>query len=285
MSESLRELFDLARLLAPALLTAGAVGVAASILGVFVILRREALAALALPQAVAVGSAIGFRLGFVALPPVIADHVGWPTLPPALAVTAATVFFLAWSRRSGAQHWLLPSLYVGALCCSILIVSGAGQHLADLQNLYVGVEVAVDTHVAEYTVPAASLAAVVTAALWRRWLLLAQAPAAAELAGLRPPRWDALFLGLLAAVVLLGTNALGIAMVLAMLFLPPAAALPWARRLPGAIGASVACSLLFLLGGLVVSYAMDWPLSQSVGGVGFGVVLASHGLSALRRSK
>ncbi|MDQ3438985.1 MAG: metal ABC transporter permease [Planctomycetota bacterium] len=279
------DFFDLAQLLAPALLTGAAVGIAAAVLGVFVILRREALAALALPQAVAVGSAIGFRLGWIAVPEAIALHVGWPTLPPALVVTAATVAFLAWSRRSGAQHWLLPSMYVGAMCLSILIVSGAGQHLADLQNLYVGVEVAVDAHVAEYTVPAALLAAAVTAALWRRWLLLAQAPAAAELAGLRPNRWDALFLGLLAGVVLLGTNALGIAMVLAMLFLPPAAALPWARRLPGALLAAAVFSLLFLFGGLILSYAMDWPLSQSVGGVGFVIVLASHGLSALRRSK
>ena len=279
------DLLDLAQLLAPALLTAAAVGVAAALLGVFVILRREALAALALPQAVAVGSAIGFRLGFIALPPAIADHIGWPTLPPAIVVTGLTVLFLAWSRRRGEHHWLLPSIYVGALCLSILIVSGAGQHLADLQNLYVGVEVAVDAHVAEYTVPAALVAAATTGALWRRWLLLAQAPAAAELAGLRPNRWDALFLGLLAGVVLLGTNALGIAMVLSMLFLPPAAALPWARRLPGALVASAAFSLLFLLGGLVTSYVMDWPLSQSVGGVGFVIVLASHGLSALRRSK
>jgi len=281
----MNDFIDLAQLLAPALLTAAAVGVAAAVLGVFVILRREALAALALPQAVAVGSAIGFRIGWIALPPVIADHIGWPTLPPAIAVTAVTVVFLAWSRRKGEHHWLLPSIYVGGLCVSILIVSGAGQHLADLQNLYVGVEVAVDAHVAEYTVPAALLAAAITAALWRRWLLLAQAPAAAELAGLRPNRWDALFLGLLAAIVLLGTNALGIAMVLAMLFLPPAAALPWARRLPGALLTASLFSLLFLLGGLIASYFMDWPLSQSVGGVGFVIVLASHGLSALRRSK
>ncbi|HEV2296486.1 MAG TPA: metal ABC transporter permease [Tepidisphaeraceae bacterium] len=285
MSDAIQELFDLAQLLAPALLTAGAVGIAASVLGVFVILRREALAALALPQAVAVGSAIGFRLGFLTIPETITVHIGWPTLPPALAVTAATVGFLAWSRRSGAQDWLLPSMYVGALCCSILIVSGAGQHLADLQNLYVGVEVAVDAHVAEYTVPAALLAAALTAALWRRWLLLAQARAAAELAGLRPQRWDALFLGLLASIVLLGTNALGIAMVLAMLFLPAAAALPWARRLPFAMLASAGFSLLFLLGGLLASYAMDWPLSQSVGGLGFAIVLMSHGLSVMSRWK
>ncbi len=285
MSGWFHELLDLAQLLAPALLTAAAVGVAAAVLGVFVILRREALAALALPQAVAVGSAIGFRLGWIAVPEAIAMHIGWPTLPPALGVTGATVLFLAWSRRSGAQHWLLPSMYVGALCVSILIVSGAGQHLSDLQNLYVGVDVAVDVHVAEYTVPLALLVAAITAIFWRRWLLLAQTPAAAELAGLRPPRWDALFLGLLAMIVLLGTNALGIAMVLSMLFLPAAAALPWAQRLPPAMFAAVLFSLLFLLGGLVVSYAMDWPLSQSVGGVGFGVVLGSHGLSALRRAK
>jgi ABC-type Mn2+/Zn2+ transport system permease subunit len=283
MSDVIRDLIDLATLLAPALLTAAAVGAAAAVLGVFVILRREALAALALPQAVAVGSAIGFRLGFVALPPVIADHIGWPTLPPALLVTGATVMFLALARRSGAQHWLLPSMYVGGLCLSILIVAGAGQHLADLQNLYVGVEVAVDEHVAEYTVPLGLAAGALTAILWRRWLLLAQAPAAAELAGLRPQRWDALFLGLVALVVLIGTNALGIAMVLSMLFLPAAAVLPWTRRLPATLLAAAVMSLCFLIGGLVLSYAVDWPLSQSVGGFGFVLVITSHALSALSR--
>src|SRR5436309_3157318 len=86
---------------------------------------------------------------------------------------------------------------------------------------------------------AAAVVAVVCAMLWRRWLLMAQAPAAAELAGLRPARWDTLFLVLLTTTVLLGTDSLGVVMVLAMLFLPSGAVLPWARRISAALIAAV----------------------------------------------
>ena len=48
----------LVRLFAPALITAVAVGIACAVSGVFVLLRREALLALALPQVVAVGAAV-----------------------------------------------------------------------------------------------------------------------------------------------------------------------------------------------------------------------------------
>jgi ABC-type Mn2+/Zn2+ transport system permease subunit len=74
-------------------------------------------------------------------------------------------------------------------------------------------------------------------------------------------------------------------MVLAMLFLPPAAALPWCRRVPATLVVSVVIGLTLLMVGFVLSVEMDWPLSQSVGGVGFCIVLGSHALSVLRRSK
>src|SRR5438477_98034 len=85
-----------------------------------------------------------------------------------------------------------------------------------------------------------SIVGVFRALLCRRWLLIAQAPAAAELAGIRPNRWDALFLLLLTFTALLGADSLGIVMVLVMLFLPPAAVLPWAKRIPAALVASAA---------------------------------------------
>src|SRR5690242_12503818 len=93
------EYFEIAKVLGPSLATAAAVGVGASIVGVFVLLRREALVALAMPQVVAVGAATGLRLG-------------WPSLPPALIAVVVAVSLLVWSKRHGANEWLLPSLYI-----------------------------------------------------------------------------------------------------------------------------------------------------------------------------
>jgi ABC-type Mn2+/Zn2+ transport system permease subunit len=111
------------------------------------------------------------------------------------------------------------------------------------------------------------------ALLWRRWLLLSQAAPTAEVAGLRPGRWEVAFLCLLAVVLLVGTNALGAVMVVAMLFLPGAAILPWVKRVPTALAGAVVLAIVFLFGGLVLSVEWNLPLSQSIGGVGFTVLV------------
>ncbi len=265
-----RKWLDLVIFFAPSLMTAAAAGIAGSVLGTFVLLRRESLLALAIPQIVAVGAAVGMRFN-------------WPTLPPALVAATAGMLYFAASKRYGAASLILPSLYIGGLCLSFLIIANAGQHVADLQHLFTGVDVAVSPATAGFVAPLLLLAAIVCALLWRRWLLLAQAPAAAELASLNPARWDALFLSLLTIVLLLGTNALGVVMMLAMLFLPPAAVLPWTRRIPVTLLASAVLSLTFLEIGFELSNRLNWPMSQSVGLAGFVAMVASHATAMVVR--
>ena len=246
------------------LITAAAVGVAGALLGLFVLLRREALVALAIPQVVAIGAALGMRLE-------------WQNkLLPALGVALIALIYFARSKRSNAGNWIVPSFYVAGLCLSFLLIANRGQDVEDLQRMFTGVDVAVDPKTAAIAVPVLLVVGLICALLWRRWLLLAQAPAAAELAGLRPTRWDALFLLLLTIVILLGTNALGVVMVLAMLFLPAATILPWTRRLPAAMLGGIILSLVFLAVGFYLSNTMNWPLSQSIGGAGCGALAISQ---------
>ena len=251
------------------LVTAAALGIAGSILGLFVLLRREALVALAIPQVVAVGAAIGMRLE-------------WPTLPPALGLAIIALVYFALSRRWAASNWVIPSAYIAGLCLSFLIIANHGQDVEDLQHLFVGVDVAVSFEKAAVSVPILLVVAAACAMLWRRWLLLAQAPAAAELAGLKPARWDTLFLALLTTVILLGTYSLTVVMVLAMLFLPAASVLPWARRLPAAMLSAALLSILFVAIGFYLSNTMNWPLSQSIGGTGFAALAVSHLLAQFK---
>ena len=229
--------FELIDLNGPALVAAGALAVGASLVGVFVLLRRDALLALALPQAVAVGAAVGLR-------------GQWDRpLIPALTAAAAALGLVAWSRVRRADHLLLPCLYVGGLSLSVLVIANAATHLHDVQHMLSGADVFVTWPQVVESAPFLVAGGATCALLWRRWLLLAQNPTAAQLAGLRPALWDALFLVLLALVVVLGTSTSGILMVLA---------------------------LLFVALGFVLSIEMEWPFSQSVGGVGFVTVIASH---------
>jgi ABC-type Mn2+/Zn2+ transport system permease subunit len=266
---SARDYLDIVTLLAPALGAAAATGLAGGWVGTFVLLRREPLAALALPHVVAVGAAVSLRMD-------------WPPLPAALAAVALAVVVLAWSKRRASEHWVLPALYIAGLCLSFLVIANSGAHLAELQNLFTGIEVAVTPEQAAVAQPALLVTGLVCALLWRRWLVLAQAPQAAELAGLHPARWDVCFLSLLAIVSVLGTSTVGAVMVVAMLFLPAGTALPWSRRLPWALAMAAAVALLMLAAGFVLSVEMQWPLSQSVGGAGFGFLLLSHAAAGLR---
>jgi ABC-type Mn2+/Zn2+ transport system permease subunit len=261
---------DLIVFSAPSIITAMAIGVASGICGVFVLLRREALLALALPQIVAAGAALGLRMG-------------WPTLPPALVAAAAGLAYLIITRRRAHAnpHAALPALYISGLCISFLIIAGAGAHLEDLQHLFVGIDVAVTPARAFVAAPILLIVAAAVAISWRRWLLVAQSPAAAELAGVSPARWDAFFLILLTTVLLLGTDSQGVVMVLAMLFLPAATVLPWARRIPTALIAAAGISLVMVVVAFILSNALAWPFSQSAGGAGFVLLLLSHLLSWL----
>jgi ABC-type Mn2+/Zn2+ transport system permease subunit len=189
------------------------------------------------------------------------------------------VGLIAWSSRTNARHHILPALFVAGMCLSILVVAGAGAELIQVQNMFVGIDVAVEPAQSMVGAAALLLLACAIAMLSRRWLLLAQAQSSAELSNLHPARWDALFLCLISAILLVATDILGAALAVVMLFLPAATMLPWARGLPRALLLSAAAGVFFLLAGFVVSIGMNWPLSQSIGGVGCAVFLLSHALA------
>jgi zinc/manganese transport system permease protein len=265
---SLEHYREMIAFLWPSLAVAAAIAGAAGPAGTLVILRRDSLLTLALPQVVAVGIALGLRFD-------------WPPLYPALAVLGLTLALLAWGRSQGKSDALLPALYIGGLAVSILLIVNAAAHLEELQNLLVGMDVAVLPSQAAFAIPILAFTALPSLLLWRRWLLLAQSPSAAQIAGLRPARWHLFFLITLATIVLVGTNIVGVVLVLTLLFLPPLAALPWSRRLPAMMALSTALGLLSLVLGFVLSNEMSWPLSHSVAGAGIVFMLLSHAVHVL----
>ena len=273
----LSEYVDTIRVVYPSLVTAAALGIGGGIVGVFVLLRREALLTLAMPQVVAVGAALGMAFPWQILPP------EWRTLAPALGAVIIAVLLLAWSKRQRTDNWLLPALYIGGLSLSFLIIAHSGEHVIEMQNMFTGMDVTMTPRQMAISSPILLAAGSLCALLWRRWLLFAQAPAVAEAAGRRTNRWETLFLCILAVILLMGTSSLGAVMVIAMLFLPAAAALPWANRVPTALLLSMILSLIFLVAGLILSIEFALPLSQSVGGFGFCCLVVSHAAARVLR--
>lgn len=258
-------LADLVQLFLPMLLCCAALAVACAATGVFVLLRREAMVALTLPQAVVIGASAAMLLH-------TDDRLGCALLSLAVALP-----LLAWTRHHRLDT-LLPAIYVAGMCIPFLVIaSHGGEHLGELQKMFIGnSDVAVTEDDARRAIPATLAAGAVVVLLWRRWLLLAQAPAAAQLSSLHPAWWDALFLALAGTVVLMGTITMGVVMVLALLFLPAASALPWARRIPGTLAIACAFGLFDAALGFYLSNLWNWPFSQTVGGTGFALLLVSR---------
>ncbi len=177
---------------------------------------------------------------------------------------------------------LLPALYVAGLCVPFLVIASHGQaHLGELQHILTGMDVAVVPEDAIRTLAVVLPCGMIVVALWRRWLLLAQSPTTAQMARIHPLLWDLVFLGLVGTIVLMGTHTMGVVMVLALLFLPAAAALPWGRTIPFAVVLSICLALAEVGAGFYVSVRLGWPFSHSVGGIGFGMLIVSQVASAL----
>lgn len=78
-----------------------ALAIAGGITGLFMVLRREALVALSLPQVVVLGAAIGLKLSWPA-------KMGGPTLAPMLLTVALALVLIAWWGRARAAAYCCP---------------------------------------------------------------------------------------------------------------------------------------------------------------------------------
>ncbi len=101
----------------PALLAGAALAFAGGIAGVFMVLRREALVALSMPQVIMLGAALGLRFGGA-----LGLSHEWETLPPALLIVAVALALVAWYRGRREGDLILPALYIGGVCLSILVI-------------------------------------------------------------------------------------------------------------------------------------------------------------------
>ena len=91
---------------------------------------------------------------------------------------------------------------------------------------------------------------------------------------------------LIGMTVVLLTQVVGVVLVLALLVLPSAAGALFARRLPGVMIAGVVLSILFCVGGLVVSYGPGWPVGATIVELavgGYVLLYVAHGAFVRRR--
>lgn len=267
-----------------ALLGGMLVGGLCAVLGIYVVLRRLELLAVALPQASAAGIALSFWVSGHAHATGAEGH--GLALLGSLGGAFGCLLLLAAVRRSPLPpESRVAALYALASAATVLFVASNPAGDIELTSLLRGDLLAIaDRDLARLAAVSAGIVLLFVA--FRREILLASVdPEFARTLGRDPARADGLLYALLGVAISLGVMCAGPLVVFGFLTLPALAALRSAGRLGVAFAIAAAIGVGASAGGFALAYRLDLPAGP------VEVVLASApwlvvvGASVLRRGR
>lgn len=251
----------------PAVAAGAAVALTCGVLSVFVVLRRLAFIGHGVSHAAFGGVGLAAVLGLTAGGSVAA---GWYLVVVAAFCVGAALVIAAVSARTKMREdavigvALVASMAMGALLLHCHARAGGNSGGTSLEGSLFGSILAVG--------PTDALAAIGVGVvvlsvlgLWRRELLFwAFDEPAAEAFGVATFRVRLMLMGLLGVAIVASMKLAGVILATALLILPGAVALRLSSRLVPVFALSASAALAGVLGGLIVSFELDWPPGPSV---------------------
>lgn len=155
-------------------------------------------------------------------------------------------------------------LFVGMLALGVMIISLKGAYAGDLTAILFGDALGVTWGDVAATGAAAIVTIVVTALLYRPFLVLSFSRAKAEALGFRPGPTHLAMLALIGLAIVVSFQTVGTLLVFAFLVAPPAAASLISRRVPVMVVIAVALGAVAVVAGLLTSYHAATPAASSI---------------------
>ena len=236
-----------------ALLAGFLISLTCAVLGVFLVLRRDAMIGHGLAHVTFGGVALGL---FLSLAPILV----------ALGVAVISALgILHLKERAGLYGdtgiGIISSL---GMALGIILVSLAGSFNVDLFGYLFGNILAIDPQEVWIALILAFVVLSAIALFYQEFVYLTFDSESARVAGVRVRRLESLLAMLTAVTVVLGMKVVGILLVSALLVIPAAAALQVARSFKEALAISAFLAGISALGGLVISFYLDWPASGTI---------------------
>ncbi|MFP5334488.1 MAG: metal ABC transporter permease [Actinomycetes bacterium] len=255
-----------------ALLAALLVGIAAPVVGVFLVQRRLAL--------------IGDGLGHVALAGVAAGLLTstspvWTALAAAVGAAVLIEVVRASGRSSG--DVVLAVLFYGGIAGGVVLISLSPEGSAGNLTAYLFGAITT-TSPADVRVFAVLTAVVLVVALLLtpRLFAVSQDEEFARAAGLHPLAVNLVLAVLVATTVVVSMRTVGLLLISALMVVPNAAAQQVARSFRGALLVAVAIGTATSVGGVAVSYYADTPSGGTIVLLGIAVFLLAVSWRAVR---
>lgn len=229
-----------------ALLATIMIGTICGIVGTYVVLRGFAFIGDALAHASFPGVAIAYLLG---------TNILGGALVAGFA-TSALIGYLARHRRVS-NDTAIGVLFAGAFALGVMIISRLRSYRKDLASLLFGNILGVGQIDLLIIAGIGLFVILVVIVFYRELLVNAFDPTYAASLGYRTGLLDMLTLGLLTLTIVVGLQAVGNVLVVAMVVTPSAAARLLADRVPTMMGLGALIGALSGVIGLLVSYPLD----------------------------
>ncbi len=236
-----------------AFLAGAGVSVTCAILGVFLVLKKDAMIGHGLSHVTFGGVALGLVL-----------YVS--PLPVALGVAILSALgILKLKERAGLYGdtaiGIISSL---GMALGIFLVSLAGSFNLDLFGYLFGSVLAIDAGEVWVAFLLALTVLITVALFYQEFFFLTFDPESAKVSGIRVRRLDALLAVLTAVTVVMGMKVVGILLISALLIIPAAAALQIAKSFKQALAFSAVLAVISTLSGLVAAFFFDWPPAGTI---------------------
>jgi ABC-type Mn2+/Zn2+ transport system permease subunit len=231
------------------LLAALIVGTVCPVLGAYVVLRGMAFFGDALAHIILPGVAVAYLLG-------------WPLGVGALiaGILAAVGIGALSQRREIKEDTAMGVIFAGAFALGIALLSTQRSYAVDLSHILFGNLLGVSTGDLWLMGGLAALVILLVVAFYKEFLVLSFDPVLAVTLRLPVTFLKNLLLVLIAVVIVTSLQAVGVALVLAMLVTPAASAYLLTRRLPAMMALGAALGAAGAVIGLYLSYY--WNLAS-----------------------
>jgi len=254
-----------------ALLAGLAIGLSSALLGLFLLLRREAMIGHGLGHIIFGGLALALSLNLAPVPVAL------------IIATLASLGMLRLKARAGFHSDTAIAIMSSVgLAAGILLVSLVNRYGVDLLSFLFGDILAVDQ---TEMVLSLLLALLVTGFLffnYHQLLFLTFSPESARASGLKTGQLEAFLTVLTALTIVLGMKIVGLLLMTSLLVIPAAAGLQMAGSFLASCFLAVLISLLSVLAGLWLAVATDWPASATIVLISFFFFLISFMLRRRR---
>ena len=237
------------------------IGISCPLVGVFLVARGYGFMGEAVAHSVLPGMVAAFILGF-------SPWVG--AMPTAIAFSTLTGYI---SRRTAIQaDSAIAIVYTGMFALGVILISiYEGRVNIRLEDILLGQILGVSTNDIIVSLIAALIVATVVYIFFRDFVFVSFDPIGAEVAGMPTSRLDYLLLALIAIVVVITLQAVGVILALTMLVAPAATAAVVVKHIGPMILLGMVFAVFASISGLYLSYYANFPTGPAIVLVAVGI--------------